>query len=857
MIPNNNFSVLPWYTNIQDQNARKWWAYGRVYPLCTPLGKSLPFQIIVPHNATPSVSNFKLIDANTEQILGDFTTALTNAGLLVKQFASQDVDVVVFSDGDATIFHSISVGRYYFSIQINEETYYSDIFTVVDYLYDHIKIEWWDDRDFFMDEGIIVYVEPSFKNILYLHSDIAKPEYLFEEEGESRDGYYFPFKMISEKRYKFQFLASEYLLDAMRFIRLSDHIKITQRGQIYNPDTFLLSPEWEGDGDVASVEAEFECATVAKKIGYTEGGYIPPSSHSLSVTPSSLTFEATQNSLTISIVSDTTWSLTLPSWITANQQSGSGNATITLTAEANPLTTQRQDTVLVSGVDVASQGVSVTQVAPAQKLLNVSPSTIAFNPSGQTVSVSVNASAGLAWTLTVPNWVTASQLSGTGSANITLTAPANTTGSGRPEAYAVFSASGVSNANITLNQAASVVPSISISPTSMNIDYNARTFYYQITCNGRWECSNSTDPTWLTSSSVGDGNGNATINIAANSGSQRSATLTFRMVDYPSVTCTTTITQGAYEPTITYALEFASGHSSHNFAASGGNFTPTVYGVTYQDGAETSRTQLSSSALSFSSSGDNITTRLGLQFLASNLGTTETPAKSQQWLLTWVAHPTATETLNLTQSANVRTVVSFTEDASFPNVPIPAVWSGSGTNQAPSQGDSMTINPTMRFTRIDNIEYSSGATDAETHTVDLAGQVTVSGEGLSVSGSGTNYVVTYAQNASSSSRSGTIILTQTEQNPYYPNYYYSENRAVTQAARGYAIAMMASLTDPDTHVSGTYQCTRQIIGANYLAWNSGDFEWDVYTTLNPTRGDSVYLNTGLTMVCGYILDLVY
>ena len=161
MIPYNNFSVLPWYTNIQDQNARKWWAYGRVYPLCTPLGKSLPFQIIVPHyNGTLNISNFKLIDANTEQEVGVYTSALVDAGLEVKTFADRNLDVVVFSNGDATLFPSISVGRYYFSIQINEETYYSDIFTAVDYVYDHLKIEWWDDRDFFMDEGIIVYTEP-------------------------------------------------------------------------------------------------------------------------------------------------------------------------------------------------------------------------------------------------------------------------------------------------------------------------------------------------------------------------------------------------------------------------------------------------------------------------------------------------------------------------------------------------------------------------------------------------------------------------------------------------------------------------------------------------------------------------
>jgi hypothetical protein len=137
-----------------------------------------------------------------------------------------------------------------------------------------LKIEWWDVDDFTMDAGTIVYKYAGgtqFKNVLYLQADIAKPEYPFEEDGETRDGYFFPIKQISEKHYRFAFLASEYLLDVMRFIRMADYAYITKNGQQYKLDTFLITPEWEDNGDVASVEAEFDTATVAKKIGH---GYI-------------------------------------------------------------------------------------------------------------------------------------------------------------------------------------------------------------------------------------------------------------------------------------------------------------------------------------------------------------------------------------------------------------------------------------------------------------------------------------------------------------------------------------------------------------------------------------------------------
>ena len=65
-------------------------------------------------------------------------------------------------------------------------------------------------------------------------------------------------------------LASEYLCDVMRFIRLSDVVFIRdQFGNTYRADTFLINPKWEEQGDVASVEIEFTCDTVAKKIART------------------------------------------------------------------------------------------------------------------------------------------------------------------------------------------------------------------------------------------------------------------------------------------------------------------------------------------------------------------------------------------------------------------------------------------------------------------------------------------------------------------------------------------------------------------------------------------------------------
>lgn len=272
MIPNNNLSVLPWYTSIDQQNARKWWMYGKVYPLFTPAGFLLPWQLI--STIAVNIGNIRpinLIDANTGRVVGDFTDAI-RPHIQIKHFPSLLYDVIVFP-GIFPVFAAINNGRYYLQMVVGNVSYYSEVFTVVNDIEPYLKITWWDVEDFVMDAGRIVYTEPNFKNVLYLQSDIAKPEYIFEEEGETRDGYFFPIKQISEKRYRFSFLASEYLLDVMRFIRMADFVEIEYHGQKYNPDTFLITPEWESNGDVAAVQAEFDTATVAKKIGR---GYISP-----------------------------------------------------------------------------------------------------------------------------------------------------------------------------------------------------------------------------------------------------------------------------------------------------------------------------------------------------------------------------------------------------------------------------------------------------------------------------------------------------------------------------------------------------------------------------------------------------
>lgn len=271
MIQNNNISVLPWYTSIEQQNHRKSYAYGTIYPLFTPKRTLLPFQIMR-NTSSRNITSAQLYDKNGV-LFADITTALKETGLQIVPFASLGYDVIVYP---SLLPFAIDTpdGIYYARMTDGVNVWYSEMFTIVGDLSGYLKIEWYDVENLVFDAGQIVYQNPKFHNVLYLCTELGKPEYTFEEEGETRDGYFFPEKQISEKTYRCMALAPEYLCDVMRFIRMSDKVFVTDKyGRQYDCDTFLITPKWQTQGDLASVEIEFETATVAKKIGR---GYITP-----------------------------------------------------------------------------------------------------------------------------------------------------------------------------------------------------------------------------------------------------------------------------------------------------------------------------------------------------------------------------------------------------------------------------------------------------------------------------------------------------------------------------------------------------------------------------------------------------
>lgn len=262
---NNNISPLPFYDNIALQNHRKDYAFSQVYQLITYKNMLLPFQVVISKGT--SISWVRLYDFNTEKYI-DITNSMKENGLIIKSFT--DFKLLKYP-GTLPIVEIKHEGLYYLAINISDlGTIYSDIFTVTNRVSDYLLIEYSNSYNFELRNGIVDFSD-NFAFKCYLNTQIGKPEYDFEEEATERMGYTFIESQVSKKIYKFTFLAPEYLCDALRIVRLCENKQITSKQQIYDAITFNIEPNWEDQGDLASVECEFETDTVIANIG----GYTP------------------------------------------------------------------------------------------------------------------------------------------------------------------------------------------------------------------------------------------------------------------------------------------------------------------------------------------------------------------------------------------------------------------------------------------------------------------------------------------------------------------------------------------------------------------------------------------------------
>ena len=92
-----------------------------------------------------------------------------------------------------------------------------------------------------------------------------------------------------------------------------------------------------------------------------------PIQYSLTVDNNSMEFKKDGGNQSFVITSNTNWTITCPDWCTLSTKTGSGNATITVTAIKNDKTEQRTGQVVISGEGVDEVNITITQ-EPADEI---------------------------------------------------------------------------------------------------------------------------------------------------------------------------------------------------------------------------------------------------------------------------------------------------------------------------------------------------------------------------------------------------------------------------------------------------------------------------------------------------------
>lgn len=233
-------------------------SYGEIYALYAP-PQLLPFQIVVGYFPNPQIQvHVVYIDSNLPE--QDISRQMTFDNI------REGNRMRLIYKAEVGFFNA--QGKFYLRIETGFDVLYSEVMTPISSEAHPLRIEWRDFANLVVGEQKIDYESNDFKNILYLCTDIGYPDYEYTEEGETRDGVFFPLKQISEKVYRFTFVAPEFLCDAIRLIPLADEVKVIDPlNKEYTCDNILITPKWIEGGNLARVDVEFHTDTIAKAIG--------------------------------------------------------------------------------------------------------------------------------------------------------------------------------------------------------------------------------------------------------------------------------------------------------------------------------------------------------------------------------------------------------------------------------------------------------------------------------------------------------------------------------------------------------------------------------------------------------------
>jgi hypothetical protein len=270
----------------------------------------------------------------------------------------------------------------------------------------------------------------------------------------------------------------------------------------------------------------------------------PPCTFSIAPANHDAAGTAATGTITVTAGAGCAWTATSnASWITVTSGAeGNGNGAVGYSIAANS-GAQRTGTLSVAG-----QTFTVTQAAAVASpcTLSIAPTTQDASAAASTGTIAVTAGSGCAWTAASnATWITVtSGATGNGNGVVGYSIAANA-GAQRTGTLSV------AGQTFTVTQAAAAAPpcTFSIAPTNQDAPATATSGTIAVTAGSGCAWTAASNASWITVSTGAGGNGNGTVgyNIAANSGAQRTGTLTVAGQTF-------TVTQAAAAPSCTYSV---------------------------------------------------------------------------------------------------------------------------------------------------------------------------------------------------------------------------------------------------------------------------------------------------------------
>ena len=222
--------------------------------------------------------------------------------------------------------------------------------------------------------------------------------------------------------------------------------------------------------------------------------------------------DAQGGSIELALKSNGDWTIEpTVEWMTINPMSGKGDATLTLTAEANTTGESRTAEVKATTKDNTAT-LTLTQGA-AEEYVNVTPKEILCGSEGGEFVVELSTT--VDWTVSAPEWIVCTPNEGSGDASITLRVnPVDGDFSGDREAEVLFGDLNISD-KIHVVQTVDPVLGIEITPNNLNFVCTGETKTVSVTTEDSWTASANVD--WVTlSQTEGQGDAEISVTVAEN-----------------------------------------------------------------------------------------------------------------------------------------------------------------------------------------------------------------------------------------------------------------------------------------------------------------------------------------------------